>query len=75
MTDSDRVERDLGHSLLEDMINGRLDNTGPSVGGRQLGLRLITPENRSGFLEGHQVLELTVDGSLPVKICHRIMVS
>jgi hypothetical protein len=72
-TDTDRTERDLGHVLLEDIIKGRLDDTGPPVDGRQFGIRLITSENRSGFLEGRQVLELTVDGGLPAEICHRIV--
>ena len=58
-----QVERDLGHLLLEDMVNGRLDESGPLVDGKRLGLRLITPEGRAGFLEGHQVHELTGDGA------------
>jgi hypothetical protein len=70
----DHIERDLGHLLLEDIINGRLDNAGPPVDGRQLGLRIITPENRAGFLEGRQVSELTVAGGLPAYISHRIVV-
>jgi hypothetical protein len=70
----DHIERDLGHLLLEDIINGRLDNAGPPVDGRQLGLRIITPENRAGFLEGRQVSEVTVAGGLPAYISHRIVV-
>ena len=58
-----QVERDLGHLLLEDIINGRLDESGPLVDGRRLGLRIITLEGRAGFLEGHRVHELTVDGA------------
>jgi hypothetical protein len=58
-----QVEGDLRHLLLEDIINGRLDESGPLVDGRRLGLRIITPEGRAGFLEGHRVHELTVDGA------------
>ena len=44
--------------LIEDMINGRLDDAGPLADGRSLGLRIITPENQAGYLEGHQAREL-----------------
>jgi hypothetical protein len=70
----DHVERDLGHLLLEDIINGRLDNAGPPADGRQLGLGIITLENQAGFLEGRQVSKLTVAGRLPEYISHRIVV-
>lgn len=73
-THGNHIERDLGHALLEDMINGRLDNAGPPVEGQRLGLRIITMENRAGFLEGRQVSDLTVAGGLPAYISHRIVV-
>jgi hypothetical protein len=53
-----QIKRHLWHYLVEDIINGRLDDAGPVVDGRRLGLRLITEENRAGFLEGHQVRAL-----------------
>jgi hypothetical protein len=52
------IEQDLRHILVVDMINGRLDESGPLEHGRRLGLRLITPECRPGYLEGHQAHEL-----------------
>jgi hypothetical protein len=43
---------------MVDIVNGRLDDSGPLVDGRRLGLRLITPENRAAFIEGPQLLDL-----------------
>ncbi len=48
--------------LLEDIVNKRLDDAGPLAEGRRLGLRVITPEGRAGFLEGHQVRDLIPAG-------------
>ena len=70
----DYIEPDLGHLLLEDIINGRLDNAGPPVDGRQLGLRIVTLENRAGGLEGLQVLKMVEAGVLPEFARHRILV-
>src|ERR1700730_3077925 len=53
-----RLEHDLVHRLLEDIINVRLDNGGPLADGGRLVLRYITREYRSAFLEGHTVLDL-----------------
>jgi hypothetical protein len=39
-------------------MNGRLDDAGPLEDGRRLGLRIITLENRAGYLEGQQAGEL-----------------
>lgn len=62
--DANKIERDLRHFLIEDIINGRFDDSGPLRDGRRLGLRFITPENRAGYLEGHQARELiTADGT------------
>src|SRR5262249_42302335 len=49
--------QDLVHMLKEDIVNGRLDDSGPLRDGRRLGLRLITPENQAGFIEGRQLLD------------------
>jgi hypothetical protein len=56
--DPRQCEPDLVHTLLEDILNGRLDNSGPLVDGRRLGLRGITPENKAAFIEGPQLLNL-----------------
>jgi hypothetical protein len=45
---------------MEDIMNGRLDDAGPLDDGRRLGLRIITPENRAGYLEGQQAGELLI---------------
>ena len=63
--DANQIERDLRHFLIEDIINGRLDDAGPLRDGRRLGLRFITPENRAGYLEGHQARELITAGGTP----------
>jgi hypothetical protein len=57
--DPNQRERNLIHVLLEDIVNGRLDGSGPPRGdGQRLGLRLITPEYKAGFVEGRQLLDL-----------------
>jgi len=56
--DPRNCEQDLIHLLLEDIINGRLDNSGPLVDGRRLGLRGVTPEYKAAFVEGPQLVEL-----------------
>lgn len=64
-TNADRIERDLKQLLIEDIINGRLDDAGPLADGRRLGMQIITPENRAGYLEGHQARELITTGGTP----------
>ena len=56
--DPRHCEQDLIHLLLEDIINGRLDNSGPLVDGRRLGLRGVTPEYKAAFVEGPQLVDL-----------------
>ena len=56
--DPKQCEQNLVHILMVDILNGRLDDSGPLVDGRRLGLRLITPENRAAFIEGPQLLDL-----------------
>ena len=51
-------EQNLIHLLLEDIINGRLDNSGPLVDGRRLGLVGVTPENKASFVEGPKLVDL-----------------
>jgi hypothetical protein len=50
-TNASQIEHDLRHFIIEDIMNGRLDDAGPLEDGRRLGLRIITPENRAGYLE------------------------
>jgi hypothetical protein len=56
--DPTQCEQNLVHILMVDIINGRLDDSGPLVDGQRLGLRLITPESRAAFIEGPELLEL-----------------
>ena len=57
--DPKECEQNLVHILMEDILNGRLDDSGPlRDDGQRLGLRLITPENRAGFIGGPQLLDL-----------------
>ena len=56
--DPSRCKQNLAHILMEDIINGRLDNSGPLLEGRRLGVALITPEHKAGFIEGHQLRDL-----------------
>ena len=55
--DPKQCEHNLVHILMEDILNGRLDDSGPLHDGGRLGLRLITPENRAAFIEGPQLLD------------------
>jgi len=55
--DPTRWERELIHILQEDILNGRLDNSGPPRNGCRLGLRWIGPDNKPRFIEGRELLE------------------
>jgi hypothetical protein len=55
--DPKQYEQDLIHILLEDILNGRLDDSGPLRVGLRLGLRWITSEHEAGFIEGRQLLD------------------
>jgi hypothetical protein len=70
--DQRRCEQDLVHILLEDIINGRLDDSGPLRDGRRLGLRCITPENKAGFIEGHQLLDVV--GADRSVVLHNVLI-
>jgi hypothetical protein len=60
--DPKQCEHDLIHLLQEDIINGRLDDSGPLCNGARLGLRCIRPDNKAGFVEGRQLLQLLGPG-------------
>jgi len=64
--DPAQLERHLSHFLLEDIINGRLDEAGPEVDGRRLGLRLVLPDSPPGFIEGQHVRRLIAARNDPV---------
>ena len=70
--DPEQCEQNLVHILMEDILNGRLDDSGPLVDGRRLGLRLITPENRAAFIEGPQLLELIQTDQ--ARVLHNVLV-
>jgi Bacterial regulatory proteins, gntR family len=72
--DPKRFEQDLAHLLLEDVANGRLDDAGPFVEGQRLGLRIVTPDFRAGFLEGRQILDALRSGGDAEFLGHRIVV-
>jgi Bacterial regulatory proteins, gntR family len=60
--DPQQFEQELVHLLLEDIVNKRLDDAGPLVEGRRLGLRIVTPDRRAGFLDGDQARDLLLPG-------------
>jgi hypothetical protein len=70
---AEQIERNLVHALFEDIVNGRLDDLGPPVQGRRLGLRLITPECRAGFIVGADIRDLIAGGDIS-RLSHRIVV-
>jgi hypothetical protein len=72
--DPQQFEQQLVHLLLEDIVNMRLDDTGPLVDGRRLGLRFVTPEGRAGFLDGGQVKDLILPGGVWTYHLDRIIV-
>jgi hypothetical protein len=53
--------QDLVHSLKEDIVNDRLDDSGPLRNGRRLGVRLITPEGKAGFIEGRRLVDIFIN--------------
>ena len=67
-------EQNLAQLLLEDVVNGRLDDAGPPVEGQRLGLRFVTPDLRAGFVEGRQILDILRSGGDAEFLAHRIVV-
>jgi hypothetical protein len=53
--------QNLVHRLKEDIVNDRLDDSGPLHNGRRLGVRLITPEGKAGFIEGRQLVDIFIN--------------
>ena len=72
--EADQCIQDLGRILLTDIVNGRLDETGPLREDQRSGLRMITPENKAGFIIGRTIRSL-IDISTPISwISHYILV-
>lgn len=56
--DPKQCEQNLIHILLEDIVSGRLDNSGPPRDdGQRLGLRCITPDSKPRFIKGCELLD------------------
>jgi hypothetical protein len=70
--DPKQCEQNLVHILMVDIVNGRLDDSGPPVDGRRLGLRFSTLENRAAFIEGPPLLDLV--RTKQAWLLHRIVV-
>jgi hypothetical protein len=71
--DSKQWEQGLLHLFMDDCINGRLDNAGPFRDGQRSALRLITPENKAGIIDGRQLREFIGVG-LPPDFLDRLLV-
>jgi Bacterial regulatory proteins, gntR family len=49
---------DLTRILMQDIVNGHLDDSGPLWEGRRSGVGCITPDYKVGLIEGRHLLEL-----------------
>jgi hypothetical protein len=67
-----QCEQDLINVLQGDIINGRLDESGPLRNGARLGLRCIRPDNKAGLIEGRQLLQFFGPGQ--AWILHHILI-
>jgi len=56
--ESEQHVQDLARILLQDIVNGCLDESGPLRNGRRLGVGVITADYKIGFIEGHYFLDL-----------------
>src|SRR3974390_3497984 len=71
--DPNERARELECILVNDIVNGRLDDSGPLRNdGRSV--RCITPDNKGGFVDGHQVLELTRSEPGMYLVRHRVVI-
>jgi hypothetical protein len=71
--EADQYIQDLEHILLTDILNGRLDESGPFREDQRSGLRLITPENKAGIIQGQHVRDLLKTSPIS-RLSHRIVV-
>ena len=72
--DFDLSRSRLLNRLLEDAVNGRLDDIGPLVEDQRLGLRIITPDFRAGFLKGVVLLNGLKSGADLTLLQDRIVI-
>src|SRR5262249_11332113 len=54
----DQHVHDLTHILMQDIVNGRLDDSGPLWDGRRLGVGCIRDDYKFAPIEGHHLLAL-----------------
>ena len=64
----------LVQAILEDIVNGRFDETGPLRDGRRLGLRVITEEGKAGFIEGRKLSPVLIGNPALSTVLHRIII-
>ena len=65
---------DLTHILLQDIVNGRLDDSGLFWDGRRSGVGFITADYKVGFVEGRYFLELAASEPTKNWILHYVVV-
>jgi hypothetical protein len=56
--DPEQHVHNLTRILLQDIVNGHFDNSGPLRNGRRSGVGMITADYKIGFIEGHYFLGL-----------------
>ena len=56
--EAERHVHDLTHILMQDIVNGHLDDSGPFWNGRRSGVGIITANYKVGFIEGRYFLGL-----------------
>jgi hypothetical protein len=72
--DPKQVERDLQHLLIEDIINDRLDESGPLVNDQRLGLRIINSRYEAEFITRRELVSPLGAVSANPRILDRIVV-
>jgi hypothetical protein len=65
---------DLTHILMQDIVNGHLDDSGPFWDGRRSGVAFITANYKVGFTEGRYFLELATSELTKNWVLHYVVV-
>jgi hypothetical protein len=65
---------DLTHILLQDIVNGHLDDSGPFWNGRRSGVGFITANYKVGFIEGRYFLGLATSELTKNWVLHYVVV-
>jgi hypothetical protein len=65
---------DLTRILMQDIVNGHLDDSGPFWNGRRSGVGCITANYKVGFIEGRYLLELATSELTKNWILHYVVV-